>query len=276
MSNNVPVISICIPTHNGSKHIRETIKSVLSQTFQDFEIVISDNGSTDDTVQIIRDFNDPRITKIDCLPPVSPADNWNNSVRLAGAGLIKLLCQDDVIFADCLEKEVKALGESANSDCSFCFHTRNLITENGRHVWDPIKSSFRAGKYSISELLPRIVRSGGNPIGQPMAVTFRSESFKKSGPFMGEFVIDLDMWVKLLETGHGLALGEVLSAFRVNGDSWGIELSKKQFRMMYEFNLKMRAKHPNIVTRLDSEKGRLKCFIRTFARRFASRWVFRN
>jgi glycosyltransferase involved in cell wall biosynthesis len=276
MSNNVPVISICIPTHNGSKHIAETIKSVLNQTLQDFEIVISDNGSTDDTVQIIKNFNDPRITKIDCLEPVSPADNWNNAVQLASAGFIKLLCQDDVIFADCLEKEVKALSKPANLDCSFCFHTRNLITENGRHVWDPIKSSFRAGKYSISELLPRIVRSGGNPIGQPMAVTFRSESLKKTGPFIGEFVIDLDMWVKLLEKGDALALGEVLSAFRVNGDSWGIELSKKQFRMMYEFNLKMRAKHPNIVTRLDSEKGRLKCFIRTFARRFASRWVFRS
>ena len=276
MQYKEPLISVCIPTHNGSKHIAETIKSVLNQTFQEFEIVVSDNGSTDDTVQIIKNFNDPRITKINCLPPVSPADNWNNAVRLAGAGLIKLLCQDDVIFADCLEKEVKALSESANSDCSFCFHTRNLITENGRHVWDPIKSSFRAGKYSISELLPRIVRSGGNPIGQPMAVTFRSESFQKASPFMGEFVIDLDMWVKLLETGHGLALGEVLSAFRVNGDSWGIELSKKQFRMMYDFNLQMRSKHPNIVTKLDSQKGRLKCFIRTFARRFASRWVFRN
>lgn len=276
MQYKEPIISVCIPTHNGSKHIAETIKSVLNQTFQEFEIVVSDNGSTDDTVQIIKDFSDPRITKIDCLPPVSPADNWNNAVRLAGAGLIKLLCQDDVIFADCLEKEVKALSESANSDCSFCFHTRNLITENGRHVWDPIKSSFRAGKYSINELLPRIVRSGGNPIGQPMAVTFRSESFQKASPFMGEFVIDLDMWVKLLETGHGLALGEVLSAFRVNGDSWGIELSKKQFRMMYDFNLQMRSKHPNIVTKLDSQKGRLKCFVRTFARRFASRWVFRN
>jgi len=197
-------------------------------------------------------------------------------VRLANAGLIKLLCQDDVIFRDCLEKEVKALSKQSNSHCSFCFHTRNLITENGRHVWDPIKSSFRAGSYSISDLLPRIIRSGGNPIGQPMAVTFRAESFKKAGPFIGEFVIDLDMWVKLLETGDGLALGEVLSAFRVNGDSWGIELSKKQFRMMYDFNLKTRNKYPNIVTRLDSEKGRLKCFIRTSARRFASRWVFRN
>lgn len=271
-----PIISICIPTHNGSKHIFETIKSVLNQTFKDFEIVISDDGSNDETIQIIKSFNDSRITKIDCLEPGTPADNWNNSVRLASGIFIKLLCQDDVIFPMCLEKEVKAMSDPVNADCSFCFHTRNLITETGRHVWDPIKSSFRAGKYSIDELLPRIVRSGGNPIGQPMAVTFRAEALEMVGEFEGDFVIDLDMWVKLLEVGRGLALGEVLSAFRVNGDSWGIELSKVQFKKMYDFNLKMRTKHPNIVSRLDSEKGRLKCFVRTFARRFASRWVFRD
>jgi len=276
MLNKDPAISVCIPTHNGSRHIGETIKSVLNQTFQNFEIVISDNGSTDDTVKIIKDFNDPRITKIDCLKPVSVADNFNNSVRLASGRLIKLLCQDDVIFPDCLDKEVKALSLPSNADCSFCFHTRNLITENGRHIWDPIRSSFRAGKYSISNLLPRIVRSGGNPIGQPMAVTFRKESFQKAGCFRGAFALDLDMWVNLLEVGNGLALGKVLSAFRVNSQSWGRELSNQQFEMMYDFNLRMRAKHPNIVTRLDSQKGRLKCFIRTWARRFASRWVFRN
>ena len=131
-------------------------------------------------------------------------------------------------------------------------------------------------KYSLSELLPRIVRSGGNPIGQPMAVTFRSDSLKRTGPFEGEFVIDLDMWVKLLQVGNGLALGQALSAFRVSGESWGSELSKKQYRMMYEFNLKVCARHPKIVTKFDSEIGRIKCFVRTFARRLASRWVFRN
>jgi hypothetical protein len=143
-------------------------------------------------------------------------------------------------------------------------------------MWDPIRSDFPNRKYSLRDLLPQIVRSGGNPIGQPMAVTFRKESFQKAGCFRGEFAIDLDMWVSLLEVGNGLALGKVLSAFRVNSNSWGSELSKQQFEMMYDFNLRMRTKHPNIVTRLDSQKGRLKCVIRTWARRFASRWVFRN
>lgn len=271
-----PAISVCIPTYNGADFISETIKSVLNQSLQDFEIVVSDDGSTDDTVKIIKSFKDERITKIDCLQRVGAEANWNNAVALANGNLIKLLCQDDIIYKDCLVAEVGALTDSDNQDCSFCFHTRDLVTAQGKYMWDPIRSAFPKRKYSLHRLLPQIVRSGGNPIGQPMAVTFRKKSFQDAGCFRGAFAIDLDMWVSLLEQGNGLALGQVLSAFRVNSKSWGRELSNQQFEMMYDFNLRMRAKHPNIVTRLDSQKGRLKCFIRTFARRFASRWVFRN
>ena len=276
MPIKTPVISVCIPTYNGAEFIAETIKSVLNQTFQDFEIVVSDDGSTDDTVKIIESFKDERITKIDRLQKVGSESNWNNAVAIARGDLIKLLCQDDIIYEGCLASEVAALSNGDNSDCSFCFHTRDLVTASGKYMWDPIRSDFPNRKYSLSDLLPQIVRSGGNPIGQPMAVTFRKQSFLKAGCFHGAFAIDLDMWVSLLEVGNGLALGKVLSAFRVNSNSWGRELSNQQFEMMYDFNLRMRAKHPNIVTRLDSEKGRVKCFIRTWARRFASRWVFKN
>ena len=54
MSEYRPAISICIPTFNGEKYIHQTIRSVLNQTFRDFEIVISDDGSTDRTLEIVR------------------------------------------------------------------------------------------------------------------------------------------------------------------------------------------------------------------------------
>ena len=58
MTELKPHISICIPTYNGEKFIARTIQSVLDQTFSNFEIIVSDDGSTDKTLEIVRSFND--------------------------------------------------------------------------------------------------------------------------------------------------------------------------------------------------------------------------
>lgn len=54
-------ISVCMPVYNGAAHLRECIDSVLEQTFTDFELLIADDGSTDDTCAIVRSYTDPRI-----------------------------------------------------------------------------------------------------------------------------------------------------------------------------------------------------------------------
>ena len=64
-----PKLSVCIPVYNGQEFIKETIDSVLSQSFKDLEIVIVDNQSTDNTVSIIRSYSDPRI-KLFIVPPI--------------------------------------------------------------------------------------------------------------------------------------------------------------------------------------------------------------
>jgi glycosyltransferase involved in cell wall biosynthesis len=56
-----PLVSICMPTYNGSKHISEAIESILNQSFSNFELLIIDDGSSDDTVSIIKSFSDDRI-----------------------------------------------------------------------------------------------------------------------------------------------------------------------------------------------------------------------
>ena len=62
---NAPRVSVCIPVYNGEKYINKAIRSVLAQSFSDFEVVISDNASTDRTVEIIKSFSDNRIKLIE-------------------------------------------------------------------------------------------------------------------------------------------------------------------------------------------------------------------
>lgn len=59
-----PSISVCMPMFNASRYLRESIDSVLAQTFADFEFLIADDGSTDDSVDIVESYSDPRIRLI--------------------------------------------------------------------------------------------------------------------------------------------------------------------------------------------------------------------
>ena len=57
----MPKVTVCLPTYNRAHYLREAIESVLSQTFQDFELLICDNASTDETSEVVKSFRDARI-----------------------------------------------------------------------------------------------------------------------------------------------------------------------------------------------------------------------
>jgi glycosyltransferase involved in cell wall biosynthesis len=102
-----PKVSVCIPVYNGEDYLSETIKSVLNQSFQDFEIVIVDNQSTDKTVNIIQSFNDSRIVFFQNETNIGLIGNWNMVMKKARGKYIKILPADDLIYPDCLKLQVE-------------------------------------------------------------------------------------------------------------------------------------------------------------------------
>jgi len=270
MVERLPAISVCIPTYNGAKYIAQTIESILNQTFTDFEIIVSDDGSSDKTLEIVGSFNDSRIVRIDRLSKVGAEANWNNAVATASASLVKLVCQDDLLYPQCLEVEVQTMSKSENQDVSFCFHLRDFVTPNSRKL-----SARRVGysnlqKYSKTEILTKVVRSGGNPIGEPMAVTMRKLSLNSAGKFRGDYVIDLDMWSKLSDQGNALFIEQHLSAFRISKTSWTANLRKSQLSSVRALSKKLQIDSDGAITKFDLLRGQIVGLVRAPVRQVAS------
>lgn len=105
-----PKVTIAIPTLNRSKYLTEAINSCLLQTYKNYEIVISDNKSDDDTEKIVfRLFNDYRIKYFRQPERVSAVCNWNQCVKLASGEFITFLCDDDLLKKGYIEELVKLL-----------------------------------------------------------------------------------------------------------------------------------------------------------------------
>jgi len=93
-----PAVSVIIPTYNHARFLRAAIQSVVDQTFPDWEIVIVNNYSEDDTVQIVASFNDPRIRLVNFCNHGVIAASRNHGMSLATGKAIAFLDSDDIWY----------------------------------------------------------------------------------------------------------------------------------------------------------------------------------
>lgn len=102
-------ISVCMATYNGEKYIREQLESILSQLSADDEVIISDDGSSDETIAVVRSVNDPRIKIIFNDGPRGYTNNFENSLKNCTGGIIFLADQDDVWLPGKVNKYIELL-----------------------------------------------------------------------------------------------------------------------------------------------------------------------
>ena len=108
-----PLVSVCIPAYNNADTILETIQSVLTQTYQNLELIVVDDRSTDDTYQVVKTFakqaGDDRLHLYQNEKNLGMAGNWNHCMELCKGDFIKLLCADDLIHETLLAREVEIM-----------------------------------------------------------------------------------------------------------------------------------------------------------------------
>ncbi|HVK12267.1 MAG TPA: glycosyltransferase family 2 protein [Gemmataceae bacterium] len=131
----LPAVSVVIPTFNRSWGLTRAVESVLAQTFADFELVITDDTSPDDTETVARSFSDPRVRYHRQPANVGVARNWGTGIELARGEFVALLMDDDRYEPDFLARRVAAL--RADPAAVLAFAGYRIVPEDGdRPAWE--------------------------------------------------------------------------------------------------------------------------------------------
>ena len=210
--SNSPKVSVCIPTFNGASYIKCALDSVLQQKYQDFEVVMVDNCSTDQTQAFVAELSSQfgKIRFFRNEQNIGLAGNFNKCLEHARGEYIKFLCVDDLLLPGCLEQMVAGL--DAHPAVSLVCGGRLSINESGQ--------PFGLRRYSSrKEIVPgyeAITRClfGESSIGEPTAVMFRKSDtiarFRDDLPQL----MDIELWFRLLEGGELLNIETPLCSIR--------------------------------------------------------------
>ena len=273
-----PYVSVGIPTYRGAAHLAETIESVLAQNFTDFELLIIDDNSPDETDNVVASFNDPRIRYLKNPHNLGPQGNWNRCLEEARGRYFKLLPQDDLIYPDTLQRQVEILEHDKAQNIALVFGARNITGTSGQVITKRGCPRTREGMVNGAELVRRCVRFGTNLIGEPGSVLMRKTLADQVGAFDGSlgYIIDLDYWVRLLAHGNAYYLEHPVSSFRVSSGSWSVAIGSQQSNEYRSFLTRLIAQPNWGISRIDVFAGNVMARVNNVMRLVFYRWVLHH
>lgn len=227
-----PLVSICLPTYNGERYLEESLNSILLQTYKNFEVIISDDSSKDNTVQICNKFKEqaPFPVYIYSHKPQGIGANWNHCIEKANGTWIKLLFQDDIMEPDCIEKMLSS-ALKYHLDCIIC--KRKIIDSYSNKITSgdwydnyydlqkpagiPTNLFFILSKKNINKFIYARY-SIDNIIGEPCTSLFSIKLFRKTGPYNNKLaqLLDYEYWIRVLKHFEIGIMPEKLISFRVH------------------------------------------------------------
>ncbi|MEK6406919.1 MAG: glycosyltransferase [Acidobacteriota bacterium] len=215
-----PKVSICIPTHNSSRYLGKTIESVLEQDFGDYELVICDNASTDETPELCRNYKDSRIRYIRFTDLTNQAGNFNRCLEQVRGEFFTLLHADDFFLPGFLADRVKRL--NSHPDTGFVFGAVKVVDSDGRVT--AIKSQWSEDRlFAIGELLEPLLFGC---IVCPPSLMVRKSCAAKAGPFRTDLTWghDWEWALRLAGCDASAYASEARAAYRVHAASGTAEI----------------------------------------------------
>lgn len=217
----MPLVSVIMPVYNGERYLKEAIESILLQTFKDFEFIIINDGSKDNSLNIIQSFKDSRVKIIDNENNLGIERCLNLGFSLASGKYIARMDCDDISISTRLYEQVKYM--EANPDVVVC---GSWIKEFGVGIATKIV------KYKKTNDKLNVMLLFGNCMAHP-SVIIRAEIIKRyhleySDKF--KYAEDYELWTRLKEHGKLANLPKVLLLYRRCSNSIGIKNEQVQLK----------------------------------------------
>ncbi|WP_158548651.1 glycosyltransferase family 2 protein [Blastococcus sp. TF02A-26] len=223
MSN--PLVSILVPTYNGERFLKAALRSALSQSYREIEVIVGDDASTDGTAAVLASVaaTDDRVRVVRHETNVGGFANPIRLLELARGEYVKFLLHDDVLATDCVRDLVR--GMQATPGATMAFSRRVVIGEDGRPVpgGELAPLTERTGPLDGRQLGDTMLEHCSNVVGELTTVLFRREDVDVAELWQVDgrrlaVLGDLALWLRLLARGPAFYTPRTLSRFRVHGD----------------------------------------------------------
>ncbi|WP_242131694.1 glycosyltransferase family 2 protein [Aestuariivivens marinum] len=236
-----PLVSICIPTYNGAKYIAEAMTSAIAQTYANLEIIVSDDASVDNTLEIVQSFqvNTSVLLYVYQHQPQGIGANWNYCVKQAKGEYIKFLLQDDILEPDCIARMVDMAQKHPNIGLVYCkrqflFDTLTPKIQDFIGFYGDLHSYWQDVLVMEGVINSRVylkdrqfLNSPKNKIGEPTAVLLKRECFDTIGWFREDLqqVLDYEYWYRVMVRYDVGFINDTLVGFRLH-DAQASSLNK--------------------------------------------------
>jgi len=238
----MPKVSVIIPTYNRENYICNAIDSVLNQTYRDFEIIISDDGSTDNTKKVLKKYNNS--IKYYYQDNGGEASARNFGIKLASGEYIAFLDSDDIWLEQKLEKQMDYI-EKTNADLVYC---SMFIMEKG--IIDYKKKKPANPAISFLDLL-----LGGKSITTP-TILAKKQCMQNIGLFDETFKLacDYEMWLRFSLVYKIAFINQAFAIYRRHSDNLSINSNRLKFTQTGIRIFKKLLMNPNVNKNLVRKK----------------------
>jgi glycosyltransferase involved in cell wall biosynthesis len=205
MQYNTPLISVILPLYNAEKYIEESVRSILNQSFANFEFIIIDDGSTDNSAERIKRFSDSRIIFIS-QPNQGMAATLNNGIAMAKGEYLARQDADDISYPKRFEKQVKYLDQ--HPECALLGTWARIIPD--------VKFEERAHRHPSDNLLIKQFLLFDNPFVHS-SVMIRKSYLQKTGFYdisKSSLIQDYDLWSRIARHYQVANIPEILVDYR--------------------------------------------------------------